>query len=1729
MTVLIPQIQSLYDQNRFLEAFDQSANYWKASQPLDELSSSELILAGRLATRLGGPRLSRWLYRAALKRNPLDAQVRYFTQGLRRRGWKLFEELRSLDANPDLEGADPVIQASWLASGAVIWASLRDFARAKACIERAKSLETRESWVFSCESNIFRLEDKRVEALRSAEIAWEMNPGTPYGAHSLGESLVNLQRIREAADRLSTAAEGCESHEVAHLACWHACTLAETLAGEERSRVLGRAEELAEQTSNLAVLADRETRGWFARSRLDIAQLKGDHAGMERWANEVRSPFHRKVLENLRKRPDGLRICMPFRWALQKHGECLPTSVASALAAMGTSIEPESMAAGITFGGTAEWRAAGWLEERGFAVRFFVANPEIACRLIKNGIAFVVTLESDANAHAVAVVGLDEAARTLIVHDPSVPRKVEYLLESFGKEETPIGPKGMAVVSHEKLPLLDRLLSADDVAAASGRIAHHRALLEAGPGAAREVAKTLAKQQPEHPVTRLVGAMQDVADGRVSVALIQFQELMKQFPGSAFVRARLLGCCRSLGDTALMRRMLASVVERGILPGVQSQQIWLHPPGAYVSEYADLLRESADTREQAWRLLNGALGKESSCAQAWHVLADMLWDERDLAGAVLGYRIAACLETSNEHYARAYSNALGNVGRIEEGLASLEKRAKDFGKLSSAVATWSTWIKALEDWGYPERALNASVESLRNHGDSPELLSFVVPFLARMGHWEQAEGLLRRLEKAGNVVLFHNAAADFYLRRGEIEKAYSHAEAWVQESPLSIEARRGLLQLLAKKDGTEMALKLAAEWFSEHPGHDDLEQLYSQYLEQTSAPQWKKYAVLRRRVKRNPEDGWAWREIAFNCVGEYESKGERGREKLNRRVPSLIEECERTTPRAVATLRLRAKWCEARGQWVEAVNHWMDSIKQEPHSLYSYQQVLECLARFAPKQRKTHWDELSNLLLTYPGHLDAARETILLVARRLGTAEAEDSVLAWKTMRPDDPEITEAYADLLLVQGHGRTDAQRALDMLQPAIERFPYHPGLRFSLADAHKKLGEFDKAEQILDEIVRRHPGNPAAQIQLARVHERHGRTDEALRTLAVAAIRDPQNVDIRETRARILLGTGRDSEARRLVDETTRQFARSVPWREKAIQFYSDSGDDEAAVRAAREGVNVYPRGAYLWFLLGRTLHEKRHFAGPGEAESCLRRALELNHGLFVAGDSLARLLVEHRRYDEAKDVMRRIAERLRDPSPARGRLAWIHRERGDKQGAREEMVAVLREVPWYGWGWNVLMGWLTEDKSWAEARSILRMIPTELRTNTQFRWQRLLVLEKAGLPATELDLEWESLLRDFPEEVPLHLHRYDSLRTGKRMGEAAKILESIRTVDRDSPFVLARFAEVLASDRDKNEQSIDVLLQIMFEEKEESTWPAEYAWKAVRAAKLDEVAYGKACDCLRKGAQPTLGALSILSTYAVEQWTPEKRGLQPYWRNWFPDRGAREVLGLLKMVDQANWSKERYRARLIKQLNDAGYKRLAVKYWKKNKAEVEFSVETWAETARALVALKRKREARNLLADWRGRTGVEMWVVANYVTSFTELGTEQLEEVRSACHDALARLRHDHCAKYLVHREAEACALLGDEAGVLETWKENRGYLNGQLDKNEWFESKRKYLLAELPGLACSAEENDWKKYRKLVKHLRWQRIIDKLPAFNKPRARVNLRWWWVIWILFMLVRLLLQHP
>lgn len=1728
-TTVLEHIQRLYDRNQFLTAYEETKHLWQPATRLDELSTDELILAARLASRLGGRRLWRWLYRAALSREPANPKVRYFARYIRRPHWTILDQIKTFPTEAELTTFTPELRANYLASHAITLALVRDFSSAHKLIRRAFDAGGDPAWTASCQSDVFGLEDKWPEALKCAEEAWQQSPGTPFAANSLGNALLHLGRIEESSDRLGRAAKQSQSYEIASAACWHQCAIAETLEGEARVRAVLEARSITESLPSLAPLADREAKSDFARIHLDIATLCDDRNDIERWAREVKSSFHRTVLDNMKRAPRRARVRLAHRRPIQKHQACLPTSIASVLSVFGANWNPDHIAEQITFDGTPEWAAGEWLEANGYVVRFFTVTPALATKLIGNGIPFVLTLEWDRNSHAVAVIGMDEGAGTLLVHDPQEFRTGEYLLKYLDSMRSPLGPRGMLAVQPEKVALVDDLLSIDDVEVMTGAAMHNRAGQQGRPAEARQILGRLADKFPGSLGVHCLRAFEALDEGRSGEALQIFQELYNSFPESALVRSRLIAAYRSAGDQALLRSALQRVVEEAVLPGVEAQQSWLYPPSTYICEYADLLRQSAETSRKAEKLLHSVLARELATAEAWHILADHLWDS-DRDSALLCYRFGACLAHGNEHYAIAYCDALGTLGRKQEGFAWLEHRVHSFGASSAAIDTWLTWIGALENWGEPERALAACEKALHAHPDEAKLLTFAVGLFARMGEWKRATELLAGVpdkESPGYL----ESAVEFHRMKGELDVALSLAERLVSMAPTWPDARQTLLDLTEKQQGSSASASLAREWFLAHPGNDRIEHLYLTELGNSNAPDAQKYRVLRGRLKRNPEDGWAWRDFAFRLLTNYQSASSGTRPKIARRIVSVLAQCERTSGGEPGTIRAQAEWLESQGEWQAATELWLQSIPVDPTHMYGYRHALDCSSRFPAEERWRVWERMEAAVRHHQGRWSNARDLLMLCAERFGVTAAEKVAQEWLQRRPDDPGVTEAAADLLLSHGHGRSDAQKALKLLLPAVKRFPFHFGLRFSLADTYRDVGQPAECEQVLQDLTRRHPENSAVKVRLAHTWERQGRIEEALALLDAAWAGDPRNHEIIGAKAGILIRADRRIEARTLVLDTLRRLPENVSWRKQAIQFLIDCGDEEAAVAAARKGVDVYPRGAYLWLLLGETLNRFPAQAAAREIEQCFRRSVEFNRGFFDAADWLAFVLAGQKRYSEAEEVMNQIEPRLLNPFQARGRLAWVRRFEGKKRDALEDMVGVVKAAPWYAWGWSILIRWLEEDRAWDKACALLSVAPQELRTNTEFRRNRLLLLEKSGVSREALDVEWDALLADFPEDIPLHLLRHDSLRDAKRFSDAETILDHIEPVERENPFVLARRVDTCARNSQKVE-AIEALLRVFFVEVEEQSWPATHAWESIQKNNWEKEAVRAALERMNAGSKPSPVAFSLLASHAANmgQYAPSRKPV-PFLQSLFPGKPEKELKRLLKICRLHSHFGLSYRAVLLAKLNSIGQQRYTAGYWKQHHDELDQNVECWAEVGRALVDLGRKREARILLQDWRQRKGVGMWTIANYVLCFPMLQQSDVKDLSSTCSDALAGLEHDHCAKYLAHRLLQTDALLGRQDEFQKHWQRYRNYFDGKLESKEYFRVKERYLLEVIPMMGSLLEGGQLREYGKAVRRLRWKRFAT-IMQLNQPTV-FGRRWsWgrvaWIIgWFLFLVLSRLLS--
>ena len=123
------------------------------------------------------------------------------------------------------------------------------------------------------------------------------------------------------------------------------------------------------------------------------------------------------------------------------------------------------------------------------------------------------------------------------------------------------------------------------------------------------------------------------------------------------------------------------------------------------------------------------------------------------------------------------------------------------------------------------------------------------------------------------------------------------------------------------------------------------------------------------------------------------------------------------------------------------------------------------------------------------------------------------------------------------------------------------------------------------------------------------------------------------------------------------------------------------------------------------------------------------------------------------------------------------------------------------------------------------------------------------------------------------------------------------------------------------------------------------------------------------------------------------------------------------------------------------------------------------------------------------------------------------------MQATCQDALSGLPHDHCANYLAHVLAEACALLGEKDALLQTFESYRAYFDKPLKAQEYFQPKRRPLLGEIPMLVRYLQQNETGLYRKALWKLRWSARPGSASGRSKEPL-IGIPWfaWWIILVL-----------
>ena len=1690
-----------YEANRFLDAYEATQPLWRRPEVAEELSVEQLVHAGRLAGRLGGPRLRRWLFRLAYRREADHPLVVYFVGDGRPGRVHVLEDLIRFEHREDLNSGSPAWDASWQSHQAIVWAWVRGFDRAHELLAKAKESNCERAWVSTCEAWVFCHEDRWDEALAAAERAWEISPGSPAAAAILKRVLGMMGRLAEAVDRLLPVAQAGQSHETLAIAITGMTALAERSDRADRERLAGSAYELCGRLGDLAPLADREIRAEIAHLQMHAAMIVGDRELIGRHAADVRAGFLRTFCANLDANPDGRQMVLPYRPVFQKHMTCMPSSIAAAAGVFGVTLDEDALAAELTYGGTAAWRVLDWLRANGFAAKVFIVTPSLCASLIESGLPFVISMKRPGSAHATAVIGLDEAGGVLMIHDPSSQGWVRALVDRIDEEEKPFGPEGLVFVPQDRAEDL-KIIPDHASRPAEAYVEYTKTTETKGPRSAQGVVRALAQAYPDHPLTRRLDALYRAATGELYSA-IQIQEsLVAEYPNSIVLRGEFLWSLHRTADRARIRTVLSEIVDRGRIRGNELGLVWRYPPAIYVAQYADHLGVTAQGFPRAEKLIWKAVRAEPQAAVAYHALADIYVRQGKGPQSVLPYKVASLLERDNDHFARAHADALRRSGREEDGLAYLSRRVEQLGQLVSGSGAWITVVAALEDYGRPDEAIEAMLRAQSQRTGDADLYSFATRFWIRMGEWDRADAALSAVEATGHRAMYLEAAVCAAELKGDWRRALALCRDWVRELPESVFACQVLLRLSACENGTRASLDLAREWVRSREAHEEFEELLVDALRRSSEKA-EAEQIVRTRLDRNPLDAWAWRELAYLLLEKFELSGAEDRKAILAEIEQIAAEAQRLAPQQAPTYILRSHLAEAHGQYAEAAELLLEAASAEPETGYCYDHAWDHADELSAEMRDRVRHGLEEQLLRTIGPLHNARGLCFQIAAHYGAKEAERSIAQWQQQAGDDPEVIEAQVDLLLEFGQGRSDARRAVEILQPAIRRFPNHFDLRLSLAHAHRVLLEEDEEVALWREVLRREPINTFARRRLADMLARRGELDSAVELLRTATRFDPQDRAAWSETAGLLWENQRRDEALATAQEGLGAIPESVELLEQAVDYALELDRHELAVALARDGVDRMAGGAYYWFILAMTLQRSHVTNDLVEIEQALRKSLERNASLVEAAGELSAVLVQTGRYDEAREIMNGLLPLGSGPGPIHSQLAWITRTRGESSKAIDEMAEVVRSWPRHKWAWLQLMEWLEIDEDWDRAKSVLAEVHPVIGDDPGLSSRRLLLLGAAGVPADELDGQWDQLLYDFPEHQSVHLRRFDLLLDREEFDRAEAVLTAIESFHPRSGFLLARKVRLLAR-ADRPADAVSAAMAVWQLPGEDDAWSCETAWAALDEIGMTRPAAQAVLDWVHDGrrVQPRALALTVEDLHVLAP----RRGLLARLATLLhlrPPWVAQPLCELLEVLSKADWDDGSYTATVLEALNTTRLRGYALEYWRRNTDPCRRRTPVWQIVGLVLSDLDDWPSLRSWMRDWREHQAVNMWAIVNYSLSLRKyegLG-EDLEELYATSRDVLEHLQHDHSARYHIATLCEATLRLRKQEEFIQLTETYRTELEDE-EFGYWMPEEG----AAMPEVLFL--------FRDLLEMppRDWPRIEDQRRRMNILRAKAKLPPW-----------------
>jgi tetratricopeptide (TPR) repeat protein len=1414
---VIRSVLQFYERGQTVDALRMAEGF----APLSQWGgASPCVLAARIATNAGAPRLATQLTIRARRSDPQSAEAlaQYGYELSNRRGsLALWQLLRNRE---DREDTVAECRAELLTLHGMAASNLRDFSTAERLIARAESLDPERPWIRLQRAYLLEHLDRPEEALEVANDARKMHPH-PFYRPAVQASAQLLQLLDRDADAIQLLSEANAALQSGLVAAQLFALLSENGRWSEAAAALERYVELSP-------MLERPLQNWVASQRARGAYHLGKRMDAARFAATLEDDFHKKFAARLGVTPAGReRVQLNVTFVRQHFKTCAPATLAALGRFWRMPVEHLKLAEAMCYDGTPHWQQRQWAEGNGWFVREFRVTHESAVTLIEKGIPFAIAVVDATSAHMMAFVGFDRARGTLLLRDPGQPYIVEMIAEEFLKRYGPFGPHGTVF-----LPVAEKT-RLDGVALPDTEIydEYHRfwiALAKHDRAAAAEIFDRMESSFSSHMLVweaRLDLASYDANNAEQARCL---DKLLELFPNNPARLLRRLGCLRDAPRDERIKFLEQACAAKEADP-------------VLFVELARAMEGDARALPRARQWLKRAKRFRPMDSNTISVQADLDWEDGKLEAATELCCFAATLEGFREHLYQAWFRACRGTCRTDEAMAHLQDRFTRFGSRSEQPALTLAW--AWREMEQPTRAREVLAEAVRLRPEDGYLLLRSATLVANLGEAAEAERLLNATRTKVRENDWLRAAAEIAENQLDTATALKWAREILEREPLALDAHGGVARALAQLEGRAAAMTHLKGACARFPHHYGLQRMLVDWS-RDSGPEVVE-AAARELLRVEPADAWTRRELAMALT-----KLQRNEEALRE-----AEEALRIEPRNSYSFSILGHVHRQREQLTEARRQFRQAVEVSVDNDDALRALL-ALAR-TDKERKEELTFIEQQLIRQVVTGDG-----LLAFLELARPVLEPEILLRSLQQAHSarPDLWHAWAALISQLGHlNRLD--EALAIAKQQAERFPHLPRTWLDLAFTHQcrnePEGEITAAQRAFD----MNPAWARSTLALADAFERQGKLHNARRVYERALLHSANDAQLHACHA-LLLWRLRQKEAAFAAVERALRLAPGYEWAWELLQSWSgDCGETRRAGEFARVLANERPGELRVWLMLARVLHEP---ATMPERLAAVERALELDGRSAEAWDLKAELLTTAERFDDAiKACTDGAAVCTLDVHILRGRHAWVEARRRQLPEAIRLMRALLAENASYVWGWNQLAHWLAEQGSTADATAALeqlvRLRPHDAWVNRQLGFLRLKQDDRAGAQKA-----FAAALQLAPTDVAAAQNLFDlQLQASDLTGASA----TLRVMQTHQPGASTLASEIFLLLRRNDKAAAIKVLEKLCKSPDPDPWPADAAADAFKNAGQSSAALKVFKRALKRDScNPQVGAAAIRLLFA-----------------------------------------------------------------------------------------------------------------------------------------------------------------------------------------------------------------------------------------------------------------------